>query len=219
MKIRERSRDSEQVVGRVGGRWGLFIYGAGAAPQSVGPELCAAAGRAAGPPVPLELRWIQWPDPRRHRHPHLLTVQCCTYSAWPLFGRDAGGTPGLRGRLLAQVQVQAQRARGPSSPRPGSDPAYLGSLTAQSARQRPPTTTFPLLSQSVYSCLGTYGNTPSAFILWCQHSSQANFVVVFDQRHGVKEEKPSTFGVEKKKISQLQLSKCSPSSLSDHLKM
>lgn len=137
MKI-ERSRDGgkRQLVGRVGGRWGLFIYGAGAAPQSVGPELCAASGRAAGPlsalqqctsslqaaraPVDPPLTG-QWPDPRRHRHPHL--------QRWPLFGRDPGGTPALllRGRLLAQVPVQAQGGRRPSSPRPGSDPAQAKS--------------------------------------------------------------------------------------------
>ncbi|UKZ87289.1 uncharacterized protein TrAFT101_003097 [Trichoderma asperellum] len=64
------------------------------------------AARALVEPPPAG----QWPDPRRHRHPHL--------QRWPLFGRDPGGTPALllRGRLLAQVPVQAKRGSAPLLP-------------------------------------------------------------------------------------------------------
>ncbi|UKZ67126.1 uncharacterized protein TrAtP1_008289 [Trichoderma atroviride] len=44
-----------------------------------------AARAPVGPPLAG-----QWPDPRRHRHPHL--------QRWPLFGRDPGGTPAAASR-------------------------------------------------------------------------------------------------------------------------
>lgn len=103
----------------------MFIYGAGAAPQSVvlssaqllggqlGPcRRCSMYRQAARAPV--------GPPLAGSGQTLVVTVTHTykTYSDWPLFGRDPGGTPALllRGRLLAQVPVQAMGWRAPLLP-------------------------------------------------------------------------------------------------------